>query len=1595
MPKTFAEVMKAGPKLPKKLRPKLSAGQASGKFDPAKHPRNPDGTFADKPGAGNDAPRQGAAFDPSRAATFAKDRPLPKSLHGVPFAPWDDVPTTPEGWAKVKGQRKLKEPPLPKLKPGMKLGSGVIIREPDGRIWLTKPTNGFGGYDHTFPKGTAEEGLSLQANAIKEAFEETGLKVEITGFAGDVERTTSVARYYYARRVGGSPAAHGWESEAVLLVPPAQLHHYLNVPLDQRMAHELAGAPVPPPKPEAPPASFGQGLVAPQFGIGQPSQAKGGGKPKPQVWGGKAGGGKATLFDNLYSSLGWSKPVRKEAGPVLFDQAVELIEKAVKLPPHISKLVKPGKKKPTPGQVRIKGDGDGDGIPYEDKIKKPSAPRTKKVELPKAGSVAAAAKLHGVDTAKWPVATNGAAASAKKWIEGYEAAWAAGDLDTLASLKPNLDALLPGKGNPYTKGKAKAWQALHEDLVAQKASKAMAEATAGPVATKGWTKVGGQLGSNPGGQFTDAAGVKHYVKFSKSADHAKNEAVAAKLYELVGSPVVPVKLADVEALSGGAAKLGIASTWVSKTPLNPNSQAHLALAAEDFATHAWLANWDAVGTGFDNLALVDGKMSVLDVGGSLLFRAQGGPKGAAFGVDAVEWDTMRSLKTPGDAPKVFSSMTAEQLHASAKKVANIPDDAIRDVVMAHGPGSLDDRKALAEVLIKRKQSIVAKADALGLGPVKTVGAVPEPNAAAVAKVADPPAAPPAGRDITPATAQAAKAPRAPKAAAGALDDAEITAALGAEAKLFAGTPHYDAMFAAVKAGDEAALAAVKTPTALAKADKDALLGVLKAKKGGPAPAPAPESVPTVTPVALPAVPTKITSPANPLTAQKKAVLDTVQKAAADYAAGTITAEAALAAMGAVKFPNVLNTYWKPLKKWQVESMAAISTHATAKKAAQEAAEKAAQAAKAAPAPAAPAAAPAASLTPTTAALPPKPAVAPAQGKKVTKVAAKAGFNEAKLAAGYSSYSAIPSETYMAGVKVWQAAKAGDLQAFMAADASIPFVAAVKNKLAHKIGAPKPLLDDELAKVASGVTAKHGAVNTSGADYTADGLALFGAAKQGDLTALMAHAPQSYAGHTLKAHLFAEMVPPGAKLKASQINAVAIQAKAAKGAKLTKEEADEVAALAAAAKAGPAALGATSPMTYHASQVKGALMAEFAAPYGAVKAGQAAAPVAAAPAAQTASATAAAVPTPAVPLIQQPAKAKPPKFDPAKLTEPPSFLNWSGPGQGLSKSHPKMNEVNEGAVKALFEAGKSGDPAKVKALMLDTYDLNTKQVGAKVGFENHPSKHVKGYGHQLLAEIDAQLNPPKHVSLRNAADIKAIHEAFVPQPATAPDVEKVGRYLALGSAQGSATIGDDLPKLSKKNGKSSGLKYKMAAQEAFSKMSVTQQDAIRNYTDGDYDTINGSLWGGNPNAAAQAVKSAIATHGHYVEAGTLLSRRFTPKLPKDQGGGVDKVALNKLLASEGKVLQDLGIISTSVDAGVWHGDIQLKITVGPGVKGLFVGPGSHPNGGAISYHPSEDEIILPPDTRFLVKRVRKAGIDEDGFGGGGEKHVIEVLALPNE
>jgi hypothetical protein len=155
-----------------------------------------------------------ALADPRAAVTFVPGSECAGMLNGVALAPCarpGDVPADPAAdLATSRAAKPFAEPPYV-LPPGRQAAAGAVVREPDGRLWLVAPSNGFGGYAATFPKGRVDAGAALRATAIREVWEESGLHVELTAWLGDFARTLTYTRFYVARRSGGQTAPMGWE----------------------------------------------------------------------------------------------------------------------------------------------------------------------------------------------------------------------------------------------------------------------------------------------------------------------------------------------------------------------------------------------------------------------------------------------------------------------------------------------------------------------------------------------------------------------------------------------------------------------------------------------------------------------------------------------------------------------------------------------------------------------------------------------------------------------------------------------------------------------------------------------------------------------------------------------------------------------------------------------------------------------------------------------------------------------------------------------------------------------------------------------------------------------------------------------------------------------------------------------------------------------------------------------------------------------------------------------------------------------------------------------------------------------------------------
>lgn len=218
-----------------------------------------------------------------------------------------------------------------------------------------------------------------------------------------------------------------------------------------------------------------------------------------------------------------------------------------------------------------------------------------------------------------------------------------------------------------------------------------------PLDPRALKRVGKQMGSNPGGVFENAAGEKFYVKQGQTPEHVRNELAAAALYKLAGAPTLNYRAVD------GGKHIATEMAKLDKDRAHKLSPEEVAKAREDFITHAWLANWDAVGTGGDNLGTVKGTPTALDLGGALVYRAQGGEKGAAFGPKVGEIETMRSAQTSPDAARVFGGMSDADMRKSAEKVTKIPNAAIAKTISDAGMP-----ESVAKTLIERKADIAKR-----------------------------------------------------------------------------------------------------------------------------------------------------------------------------------------------------------------------------------------------------------------------------------------------------------------------------------------------------------------------------------------------------------------------------------------------------------------------------------------------------------------------------------------------------------------------------------------------------------------------------------------------------------------------------------------------------------------------------------------------------------------------------------------------------------------------------------------------------------------------------------------------------------------------
>lgn len=616
---------------------------------------------------------------PIHTAVFTPGSKVPAAINGVALAPWTP-PATKAGWAAVEGQKAMDEPPLPAAvtKDGKpkRPGAGVVVVEPDGRVWVVGPTNEFGGYKNSFPKGGAEGGLSLQANAIKEAYEESGLKVAITGHLGDYEGDTSISRYYTAKRTGGTPADMGWESQAVRLVPALELYGPLNRDRDRKIADDLFTR-----------LDAGDVHKRLQLLLDRLEQVE---KTKKH-------GKTPSRFDP-------NQP-RWPAGTPLAGQWKSKGLSGLTMPPHIAAGA--GGKNPA---YQLKADAAyahakaGD-LTALDKLHADMMAKAVKVDAKEAAGI----KLTSHD--KW---TNQTAQYIDE-VHQEAHAKAVQGLPTGSTTTPQVNAAL-------TKGPMSLASMKH---VGAKPGGSSAGGVYVDANGEKWLVKG----------YANGAGSIH-----KGSLMASNEVLAARLYGLAGVAAPEMRLVDLGGEHGGGIGVASKWVDGKFEKLNPADPIHVAAMRKGFGADAWLANWDAVGMSYDNTVINSAGQAVrIDPGGSMLFRAQGQEKGAQFGTSVGEIDSLRG-KDPKvhnpTAAAMFGGMTQSAITASLEPITKLDNDEIRALVDRYGPGDAADKKALADKLVARKEDIATKLAIMNAGSAPTPQpapvASPAPSTAPVA-----------------------------------------------------------------------------------------------------------------------------------------------------------------------------------------------------------------------------------------------------------------------------------------------------------------------------------------------------------------------------------------------------------------------------------------------------------------------------------------------------------------------------------------------------------------------------------------------------------------------------------------------------------------------------------------------------------------------------------------------------------------------------------------------------------------------------------------------------------------------------------------------
>lgn len=195
--------------------------------------------------------------------------------------------------------------------------------------------------------------------------------------------------------------------------------------------------------------------------------------------------------------------------------------------------------------------------------------------------------------------------------------------------------------------------------------------------------VNANIGGSTGAKLVSWGQQLYVMKVAKGkrAGHLAEECLADRFYMEFGAQVPPFKKYVYEE---GVVKLGV---FLPNGKPIQNEEEKIILQ-KHFIVDAFLANWDVLGMEADNVLVYNGIPVRIDNGGSLRYRAQGQPKGKAFGASVNEIYSMR-CKIPPNSPycSYYEDLTDEQV---AEQIALFVPKATEVIEKLYDLGLIED-----------------------------------------------------------------------------------------------------------------------------------------------------------------------------------------------------------------------------------------------------------------------------------------------------------------------------------------------------------------------------------------------------------------------------------------------------------------------------------------------------------------------------------------------------------------------------------------------------------------------------------------------------------------------------------------------------------------------------------------------------------------------------------------------------------------------------------------------------------------------------------------------------------------------------------------